>query len=266
MKKSTKALLMSALCMLMVGGGFCIAGMCMGFTIAEFRETVESGQMQFVPAALRQTKEQNAGETISADAMQYSKTFTNIEELELYLSVAECNLILWDKEEIVVCGDQLPEGFSCIQEGKTLLVDCEKEKWNLWTEAGTAQLMIYLPAKTCYKNVEFCTGIGTLEVQGGFLNCQELELDSGVGQCSIQADVKKRILIDGGIGEVNLHLKGTEKEFNYELDNGVGEVVIGETHLEGLGEDRWIDHNASKEVVIENGIGSVIVTFSEENK
>lgn len=267
MKKSTKVLLIAALCTFIAGGGFCIAGMCLGFTINQFCETVESGQMQLVRSSLEQKKEQKSDrtESISKDA-QYSQTFKNIEELELYLSVSECSIVMWQKDEIQVCGELLPEGFSCVQKGKTLLIDCEKEKWNLWSETGTAQLTLYLPAETCFKNVQLNTGIGTLEVEEGYLKCQELELDSGVGQCSIQADVTKRILIDAGVGEVTLHLKGMENDFNYELDNGVGEVVIGETKLEKLGEDRWIDHNASKEVEIENGIGNILVTFSEENR
>lgn len=263
MKKSTKILLRAALCMFIAGGGFCIAGMCLGFTIPQFCETVESGQMQLTWSSLDQKNDRT--ESTSADAAQYSQTFKNIEELELYLSVSECTIVMWQKDEIQVCGDQLPEGFSCVQEGKTLLIDCKKEKWNLWTETGTAQLTLYLPSKTCFKNVQLDTGIGTLEVQDGYLKCRELELDSGVGQCSVQADVTKRIVIDAGVGEINLHLKGKENDFNYELDNGVGEVMIGETRLEKLGEDRWIDHNASKDIEIENGVGNILVTFSEEN-
>lgn len=265
MKRSTKALLMAALCMFIVGCGFCIAAVCMGFSGVQFLQAVESGQMQLIPEMLDRTNESSESHTKSA-AGQYCQTFTEIEELELNLSTAECTIVLWDEDEIQVSADRIPESFSCVQEGKTLLIDCEKEKRNLWKENAAVQLTLYLPADTCFRNVELGTGIGTVEVQEGFLKCRELELDSGVGQCWIQADITERIRIDGGVGEVDLQLKGRETDFNYELDNGIGEIVIGETHLEKLGEDRWIDHNASKDVEIDNGIGNIMITFIEDEK
>ena len=64
--------------------------------------------------------------------------------------------------------------------------------------------------------------------------------------------------------DVLLYLKGKETDFNFDLDNGVGEVVIGNSHLKQLGADEWIDHDASKTVDIDNGIGSITVHFSEK--
>lgn len=42
--------------------------------------------------------------------------------------------------------------------------------------------------------------------------------------------------------------------------------MIGDTHLEKLGEDRWIDHGAAKDVEIDNGIGNIMITFIEDDK
>ena len=275
MKKTTKALLMGALCMLIVGSAFCIAGFCFGFTFTEFAEAVEQGRLEIhVPfdaneeldgseAGGYHTDSAEQAALMDTDA-EYSESFTGIESLDLELSVAQCTIILWSEEEFLVQGSNLPADFQCRKDGKELEIDCGEDDWKFWENHNGAVLELYVPASQCLKKVEIAAGIGEIEVQDGFLLCQKLSLDSGVGACNLSVDASEKVEIEGGIGEVVLNLKGKETDFNFDLDNGVGEVVIGNSHLKQLGADEWIDHDASKTVDIDNGIGSITVHFSEK--
>lgn len=275
MKKTTKALLMGALCMLIVGSAFCITGFCFGFTFTEFAKAVEQGRLEIhIPFGdIEEEDGSDTGEsrTESAERVvlldtdaEYSESFTGIEALDLELSVAQCTIVLWEEEEFLVQGSNLPADFQCRKDGKELEIDCGEDDWKFWENHNGAVLELYVPVSQCLKKVEIAAGIGEIEVQDGFLWCQKLSLDSGVGACNISVDASEKVEIEGGIGEVVLNLKGKETDFNFDLDNGVGEVVIGNSHLKELGADEWIDHGASKTVAIDNGIGSIMIHFSEE--
>lgn len=300
MKKTTKALLMAALCMVIVGSAFCIAGACFGFTFAEFIEAVEAGQLElelpFNMSGEQETSmesvlvEGGSGESIPAEASvgtedaaagvpltetsaagtyggieaEYQESFENIDSLDLDLGVSQCSIILWEEEEFLVTGSDLPDAFSCRKDGRELEIDCGEDEWRFWEDQAETVLNIYVPKNQLLEKVVIEAGVGEIAVLDGYLACEELRLDSGVGECRIRADIQKKIEIDGGIGSVELELKGKMTDFNYDLDNGIGEAVIGDLHLKDLGVDEQIDHNADKEVSIDNGIGNITVRFSEE--
>lgn len=299
MKKSTKALLMATLCMVIVGAAFCIVGTCFGFTFSQFIEAVEEGRLEIqlpfdmgieqetsVESALEEkslgesvleesthmesTPIKNAPltETLTASVYEgveaaYQESFKGIDSLDLDLGVSQCTIILWNEEEFLVKGADLPDDFDCRKDGRELEIDCDEDEWRFWENRAGAVLEIYVPREQLLEKVVIAAGVGEIEVRDGYLTCEELKLESGVGECSILADIQEKIEIDGGIGSVELELKGRETDFNFDLDNGVGEVVIGDAHLKDLGVDEQIDNNADKEVIIDNGIGNITVCFSE---
>lgn len=270
MKKSTKVLLMAALCMAIAGAAFCIAGICFGFTFSQFVSAVEEGQMEKFfdfreerNSSARDEKSEN--EFFSARQSEMEQTLQNIESLDFELGVVQCNMIMWEREDFRLVGYNLPVGFEWSQsENNELEIDCEQSDWKFWEEQDGAVLEIYVPEGQTLKKVQISAGVGDITVEGGYLVCEELNLDSGVGECNLKADIQKKVEIEGGIGEVRLELKGKEEDFNYDLENGIGEVVIGGTRLKDLGTDQQIDHGASKDVAVENGIGSVTLLFSED--
>lgn len=272
MKKSTKALLMAALCMVIVGAAFCIVGACFGFTFSQFIEAAEEGRLEIQlpfdmgikqePSVKRVTEPLPTSVYEGAEA-EYQETFRGIDSLDLDLRVAQCTIFLWNEEEFLVKGADLPDDFDCRKEGRELEIDCDEDEWRFWEKRTGAVLEIYVPREQLLEKVVIAAGVGEIEVQDGYLICEELQLESGVGACRIRADVQEKIEIDGGIGSVELELKGRETDFNFDLDNGVGEVLIGDAHLKDLGADEQIDNDADKEVIIDNGIGNITIRFSE---
>ena len=84
--------------------------------------------------------------------------------------------------------------------------------------------------------------------------------------CSITAtgDAKKKIEADCGVGEINLKIKGKQKDYNYDLDCGIGEIRCGDDSFSGFGREKSIDNGADKKMDIDCGIGSINVAFMEQ--
>ena len=65
------------------------------------------------------------------------------------------------------------------------------------------------------------------------------------------------------MGDAGIELYGKEQDFDYDVDSGVGEVRIGGNHCSDLGSDIKLDHDAEKEIKIDNGVGDVTISFTE---
>lgn len=77
-------------------------------------------------------------------------------------------------------------------------------------------------------------------------------------------DAKKKIEADCGVGEINLKIKGKQKDYNYDLDCGIGEIRCGDDSFSGFGREKSIDNGADKKMDIDCGIGSINVAFMEQ--
>lgn len=264
MKKFTKVLLMAALGMTITGAAFCVVSLCIGFTPAAFRAAAQEGKLQTLGA---DDWTQALGEwvnDITVSEKNYEKMFDGIEELDLDAGVADCTLIPYEGSVWKVEGRGLPGGFRCEQDGNELKIDCQKNFLSFFGyRSDNAVLEIYIPQEQVIEKVRVDVGVGTVEVPEGMLTCEELEIDNGVGEITVQADIKDSLEIDGGVGDCYLTLKGKEQDFDYDLDYGVGEIVIDGTSFRELGGETKIDNHASKEIKIDSGVGNVEIEFEQ---
>lgn len=129
---------------------------------------------------------------------------------------------------------------------------------------GEAKLEIQIPAHQTVEKIRIDSGVGDLEMADGMIRCEELEIDSGVGDSTIRADITDRLEVDGGVGNLDLTLLGAEEDFDYEIDNGVGTVQIGQDKYYEMGSDTKIDNDAEKEIRIDSGVGDVTLRFEEK--
>ena len=92
----------------------------------------------------------------------------------------------------------------------------------------------------------------------------EAEIDCGAGEITASGSVAKNIDIECGVGEINLTLEGNEEDYTYNVDCGVGEVVVGQNRYEGVGNghNNGQSHHGNKNIDVECGIGSVSVQFT----
>ena len=93
---------------------------------------------------------------------------------------------------------------------------------------------------------------------------EKAEFKCGAGSITATGDVKKKIEADCGVGEINLKIKGKQKDYNYDLDCGIGEIRCGDDSFSGFGREKSIDNGTDKKMDIDCGIGSINVAFMEQ--
>lgn len=261
MKRSTRKLLTAALICFVIGAAFGISGFCTGFHVSDFQNAVEEGY--FTIAGPVGEKVGSFVTDVTASARSYDGTFTGVEKLKLDTGVADCRIIPYDGDTWKVTGSNLPSSFKCRQKGSELKID-SSNSWRIFGfDSGHVRLEIYIPQSQEVEKIEIDAGVGNLEAGDEFLKCRELDIDSGVGDCTIRADITKKLDIDGGVGEIRLTLKGGEEDFNYDIDSGIGGLDIGGAHHSGLGNEEKIHNDASKDIILDTGVGAVTIGFEQ---
>lgn len=143
-----------------------------------------------------------------------------------------------------------------------------------------SDMTVYLPEGTTYKDVLVDVGAGNLVadallgedivVDVGMGNVvingmvvRNLDISVGMGNVEIEGAVNGDAIIDCGMGQVIMDLAGSGKDFDYELDCGMGSLdVEGICSIAGIG-DQSVDNGASKEIEVSVGMGSVEVKFGK---
>lgn len=270
MRRSTKKLLKAALVFLVIGAAFGISAFCTGFRWADFQTAVEAGYFT-LPGGIEDKLGTDIGDKVSGlvsgesgSSRSYNSTFSNVEKLELETGVADCRIIPYDGENWKVEGSNLPSGFKCRQNGSKLKID-SGASWRLFNFGNRhAKLEIYIPRTQEVEKIKIDTGVGDFEVGDEFLKCRELEINSGVGDCTIRADITRKLDLDGGVGDIQVILKGEKEDFNYDVDSGIGDLDIGDSHHSGFGNDQKLHNGASKDIILDTGVGSVTIDFEKE--
>ena len=96
------------------------------------------------------------------------------------------------------------------------------------------------------------------------ITAKKLELEVGAGQATaVQLEIEK-LDVEAGIGQVNIALNGVQEDYNYNVECGIGNVVVGKASYGGLGAEQNVKNDgASKEINVECGIGEVRIKFQE---
>ena len=146
--------------------------------------------------------------------------------------------------------------------------------------SSNSDMTVYFPKETSYydilvdvgagnlvadallgENIVIDVGMGNVVIDG--LEVRNLDVSVGMGNVEIEGAVNEDVVVDCGMGQVTMELEGCGKDFDYELDCGMGALdVEGVCSIAGIG-DQSVDNEASKEMEVSVGMGSVEVNFSE---
>ncbi len=247
-----------------IGSGFCIAGLCLGFTFGEFGRAVEAGKFQLIGPVDLQDEVGSAVSDAVTESIDYEQKFEEIESLDIDLGVGDCTIYLYDGDEWKISGSNLPGSFKCRKSGDTLEIDCQKSRWMFWSNTDDCMLELYVPESCTLEKIDIDCGVGNVETHGGVLRCEELDLDCGVGECDMRMEICDKADIDGGVGDLMLTLSGEQDDFDYDVDCGIGEIRIGDLVINELGGEWQIDNDADREIVVDCGVGTVKIEFEEE--
>ncbi len=115
------------------------------------------------------------------------------------------------------------------------------------------------------------TGVGEIEITRLF--CEDTAaIETGTGNVLLEQYQGDSLGIDCGIGETVITVLGAETDYNYDLNAGVGEIHLnGHGHHPSQSHDYdpathlQKDHNADQDIQIQNGLGNINLTFTEES-
>lgn len=267
MKGLTKVLLGAAFVFGLIGGAFCIAGLCLGFGSGDFGQIVESGKSYVQEGQFLSEIRGRSGST--EKDKDFSGTYRGIEALEIDISRADCVLIPGEEDRWEVSGYDLPSGFKCTRSGDTLRIQMDGGTFFPWNFTGkTGRIEIAMPADAALDRFELDCGVGEVTMGDSMLACREADIECGVGSCSLNMDIGKELKIECGIGSVSLMLKGAEKDFACDLRCGIGEIRVGDTfYSRAEGKVKTASGRfPGKKIKAESGVGEIEIDFDETDR
>ena len=269
MKRFTKIFLITAA----VLGGLGVLGIGIGLMLGGF---------PWQPARFEHQKYETEtyGEKKQDEKKQKGQTSggpygTEIQTLELDIRYGDVRIAAADGDSISVQAENPGKYFKeTVEDGDTLVLLDERP-----AREKELVLTVLLPERML-KEISIDLGAGVLSAER--LEAQDISMDLGAGQGNVNRVIAgddaelsvgagelqvayfrgNALDVDCGTGRLILCAEGTEADYNYTLECGIGAVQIGERDYSGIGHEESVDHGAAKDIDVECGIGEVTVTFT----
>jgi len=288
MKKGTKGMLIAAGAFAVAGIGLCIGGISVAAVETGVNVFDQAGQLlqdNDYPLAglIHWGNVQYHSSDIDWDALDGNTVDMDFaSDLEISLKYDELLIQEYDGDKIRVNVANDAKNDVVVKEtsGKITITD---------TRSGNVkkkkQIKVIVPSGKDFDTVSLGVDMGTIDLECD-LKVQELSVEVGAGEfsgygnitaayCDLQVgagtididqiDVQK-LNADCGAGEIDMVVTGKEKDYNYELSCGMGEIDLENSEYSGLGIEKTISNEgAQKDMVLECGMGEIDVEFTGES-
>lgn len=288
MKKGTKGMLIAAGAFAVAGIGFCIGGISVAAVETGGNVFDQAGQLlqdNDYPLAglIHWGNAQYHSSDIDWDALDGNTVDMDFaSDLEISLKYDELLIQEYDGDKIRVNVANDAKNDVVVKEtsGKITITD---------TRSGNVkkkkQIKVIVPSGKDFDTVSLGVDMGTIDLECD-LKVQELSMEVGAGEfsgygnitaayCDLQVgagtididqiDVQK-LNADCGAGEIDMVVTGKEKDYNYDLSCGMGEINLEDSEYSGLGIEKTISNEgAKKDMVLECGMGEIDVEFTGES-
>ncbi len=288
MKKGTKGMLIAAGAFAVAGIGLCIGGISVAAVETGGNVFDQAGQLlqdNDYPLAglIHWGNAQYHSSDIDWDALDGNTVDMDFaSDLEISLKYDELLIQEYDGDKIRVNVANDAKNDVVVKEtsGKITITD---------TRSGNVkkkkQIKVIVPSGKDFDTVSLGVDMGTIDLECD-LKVQELSVEVGAGEfsgygnitaayCDLQVgagtididqlDVQK-LNADCGAGEIDMVVTGKEKDYNYDLSCGMGEIDLENSEYSGLGIEKTISNEgARKDMVLECGMGEIDVEFTGEN-
>lgn len=288
MKKGTKGMLIAVGAFAVAGVGFCIGGISVAAVETGGNVFDQAGQLlqdNDYPLAglIHWGNAQYHSSDIDWDALDGNTVDMDFaSDLEISLKYDELLIQEYDGDKIRVNVANDAKNDVVVKEtsGKITITD---------TRSGNVkkkkQIKVIVPSGKDFDTVSLGVDMGTIDLECD-LKVQELSVEVGAGEfsgygnitaayCDLQVgagtididqiDVQK-LNADCGAGEIDMVVTGKEKDYNYELSCGMGEIDLENSEYSGLGIEKTISNEgAKKDMVLECGMGEIDVEFTGES-
>ena len=288
MKKGTKGMLIAAGAFAVAGIGFCIGGISVAAVETGGNVFDQAGQLlqdNDYPLAglIHWGNAQYHSSDIDWDALDGNTVDMDFaSDLEISLKYDELLIQEYDGDKIRVHVASVAKNDVVVKEtsGKITITD---------TRSGNVkkkkQIKVIVPSGKDFDTVSLGVDMGTIDLECD-LKVQELSVEVGAGEfsgygnitaayCDLQVgagtididqlDIQK-LNADCGAGEIDMVVTGKEKDYNYDLSCGMGEINLEDSEYSGIGIEKNISNEgARKDMVLECGMGEIDVEFTGES-
>ena len=288
MKKGTKGMLIAAGAFAVAGIGFCIGGISVAAVETGGNVFDQAGQLlqdNDYPLAglIHWGNAQYHSSDIDWDALDGNTVDMDFaSDLEISLKYDELLIQEYDGDKIRVNVANDAKNDVVVKEtsGKIMITD---------TRSGNVkkkkQIKVIVPSGKDFDTVSLGVDMGTIDLECD-LKVQELSMEVGAGEfsgygnitaayCDLQVgagtididqlDIQK-LNADCSAGEIDMVVTGKEKDYNYDLSCGMGEIDLEDSEYSGLGIEKNISNEgARKDMVLECGMGEIDVEFTGES-
>lgn len=288
MKKGTKGMLIAVGAFAVAGIGFCIGGISVAAVETGGNVFDQAGQLlqdNDYPLAglIHWGNAQYHSSDIDWDALDGNTVDMDFaSDLEISLKYDELLIQEYDGDKIRVNVANDAKNDVVVKEtsGKITITD---------TRSGNVkkkkQIKVSVPSVKEFDTVSLGVDMGTIDLECD-LKVQELSVEVGAGEfsgygnitaayCDLQVgagtididqlDIQK-LNADCGAGEIDMVVTGKEKDYNYDLSCGMGEIDLENSEYSGLGIEKNISNEgARKDMVLECGMGEIDVEFTGES-
>ena len=288
MKKGTKGMLIAVGAFAVAGVGFCIGGISVAAVETGGNVFDQAGQLlqdNDYPLAglIHWGNAQYHSSDIDWDALDGNTVDMDFaSDLEISLKYDELLIQEYDGDKIRVNVANDAKNDVVVKEtsGKITITD---------TRSGNVkkkkQIKVIVPSGKDFDTVSLGVDMGTIDLECD-LKVQELSVEVGAGEfsgygnitaayCDLQVgagtididqiDVQK-LNADCGAGEIDMVVTGKEKDYNYDLSCGMGEINLEDSEYSGIGIEKNISNEgAQKDMVLECGMGEIDVEFTGES-
>ena len=288
MKKGTKGMLIAVGAFAVAGIGFCIGGISVAAVETGGNVFDQAGQLlqdNDYPLAglIHWGNAQYHSSDIDWDALDGNTVDMDFaSDLEISLKYDELLIQEYDGDKIRVNVANDAKNDVVVKEtsGKITITD---------TRSGNVkkkkQIKVIVPSGKDFDTVSLGVDMGTIDLECD-LKVQELSVEVGAGEfsgygnitaayCDLQVgagtididqiDVQK-LNADCGAGEIDMVVTGKEKDYNYDLSCGMGEINLEDSEYSGIGIEKTISNEgAQKDMVLECGMGEIDVEFTGES-
>ena len=288
MKKGTKGMLIAAGAFAVAGIGFCIGGISVAAVETGGNVFDQAGQLlqdNDYPLAglIHWGNAQYHSSDIDWDALDGNTVDMDFaSDLEISLKYDELLIQEYDGDKIRVNVANDAKNDVVVKEtsGKITITD---------TRSGNVkkkkQIKVIVPSGKDFDTISLGVDMGTIDLECD-LKVQELSVEVGAGEfsgygnitaayCDLQVgagtididqlDIQK-LNADCSAGEIDIVVTGKEKDYNYDLSCGMGEINLEDSEYSGIGIEKNISNEgARKDMVLECGMGEIDVEFTGES-
>ncbi len=180
------------------------------------------------------------------------------DKMEIEFGAGELEVIYADVDSIQVLKEGNAKVSSYVEEG-TLHIE-SGGKIGIGNQNG--KVLVQIPKNYVFREVELEMGAGEARVEN--LKTEELQIQLGAGEIELVELSTNIFEAEVGAGELQVEIVGSEKDYGYDIECGIGEIQIGENSYGGLGESQKnINAGTGKRIDLECGIGEIEINFTK---